>query len=76
MVLNFKPDFYPEYRIGVPAAGQYYEILNSDAPAFGGAGQLNEQPVQAEPVPWQGQEYSIVIKLPPLAGVLLKPVPA
>lgn len=76
VVLNFKPDFYPEYRIGVPAAGQYYEILNSDAPAFGGAGQLNEQPVQAEPVPWQGQEYSIVIKLPPLAGVLLKPVPA
>ncbi len=76
VALNFKPDFYPEYRLGVPAAGNYYELLNSDEPVFGGSGQLNPQPVEAEPVPWQGQEYSILVKLPPLAGVLFKLKPA
>lgn len=74
--LNFKPDFYPVYRIGVPETGKYVEILNSDDAAFGGSGQVNPRPVEAEPVPWQGQPYSIVIKLPPLAGVLIKRQPA
>lgn len=74
--LNFKPDFYPEYRIGVPVAGTYKEIMNSDDPVYGGSGQVNPQPVEAEPVPWHGQKYSITVKLPPLAGVLFKLSPA
>jgi 1,4-alpha-glucan branching enzyme len=72
VLLNLKPVYYPVYRVGVPAKGQYREILNSDHSDFGGSGQINENPLTAERVPWHGQPYSIEIKLPPLAGVLFK----
>lgn len=72
VLLNLKPVYYPVYRVGVPAKGHYREILNSDHSDFGGSGQINENPLTAERVPWHGQPYSIEIKLPPLAGVLFK----
>lgn len=74
VLLNLKPEFYPEFRVGVPLKGKYREVLNTDSELFGGSGQINEASCLAEAIPWHGLKYSIKIKLPPLAGVLLKPV--
>lgn len=72
VLINFLPQGYEEYRIGVPEAGKYREILNSDQEIFGGSGQLNRILPAAEKVAWHGREFSLRIKVPPLALVLLK----
>ena len=69
-VLNFTPVVREGYRIGVPEAGRWTEILNSDCTRYGGSGVRNG-PLESEPVPWQGRAHSIVLTLPPLGGVLL-----
>ena len=73
VVANWTPVPREGYRIGVPAAGTYREILNSDALAWGGTGAGNPAPLQAEPIEWQGQAQSIVLTLPPLSVVFLEP---
>ena len=60
------------YRIGVPAAGRYAEILNSDATEYGGSGVGNLGGVDSEPVAMHGRPHSIVLTLPPLAALFLK----
>ncbi|HZJ82621.1 MAG TPA: 1,4-alpha-glucan branching protein GlgB, partial [Clostridia bacterium] len=75
VVLNLKPDFYPEYRIGVPMKGEYRERFNTDSELFGGSGQVNEGVLKTQTIPFHGQEHSVEIKLPPLAGVLIKLAP-
>lgn len=74
VAINFKPEGYPAYRIGVPEKGQYKELLNSDREEFGGMGYFNNDTLQTEAIPYCGQEYSVEIKLPPLSGVLLKKI--
>ncbi|NLJ40601.1 MAG: 1,4-alpha-glucan branching enzyme, partial [Clostridiales bacterium] len=73
VILNFKPDFYPEYRIGVPKKGRYKEIFNTDLQSYWGSGQVNQGLIETTPVPFHGYEQSICIKIPPLGGVLIKP---
>ena len=68
---NFTPGVQQAYRIGVPVPGRYWESLNTDAPEYGGSGQQNSRPLQAEDVPWDGQPWSIVVTLPPLATLYL-----
>ena len=63
------------YRIGVPRDGFYRALLNSDSAYFGGSNLGNGSGVPSEPEPWQGQRHSIVITVPPLAVVFLKPDP-
>jgi 1,4-alpha-glucan branching enzyme len=72
VALNFTPVPRLGYRIGVPEAGVYRELLNSDDHAFGGSGLSNSQPLASEDLPWMGRPHSIAITLPPLAGVVLK----
>ena len=60
------------YRVGVPRAGHWREILNSDAPLYGGSGQGNLGGVRSAPVARHGRPQSIVITLPPLAVVVFK----
>ncbi|HWR06504.1 1,4-alpha-glucan branching protein GlgB [Sporomusa sp.] len=74
VVLNFTPVVRPGYRIGVPEADHYLEVFNSDSPAFGGSGQGNPGELKPENDPWQQQPNTLVITLPPLAAVYLKPV--
>lgn len=74
VVCNFTPVVRCGYRIGVPEAGAYIEVLNSDAEVYGGTGRTNTQPIVAELIPWQGQPYSICITVPPLAIVFLRRV--
>jgi 1,4-alpha-glucan branching enzyme len=66
VVANFTPVPRAEYRLGVPAPGNYAELLNSDAAAFGGSDVRNAGPLPAEPAPANGQPRSIVVTLPPL----------
>jgi 1,4-alpha-glucan branching enzyme len=71
VVVNFTPVVREGYRVGVPAAGRYEEILNSDAERYGGSGVGNPEPIEAEPVPSHGRDRSIVLTIPPLAAVFL-----
>lgn len=72
--LNLTPVPREAYRMGVPTAGYYRELLNSDSEAYGGSNMGNAGGVQAEDTPWHGQPCSVVITLPPLAAVFFKPV--
>lgn len=69
VVCHFTPAVRHSYRIGVPAAGSYVEILNSDKAEFGGSGVGHDKAVLTQPQPWQGRAHSMEIVLPPL-GVM------
>jgi len=72
-VANFTPVPREGYRAGVPAPGFYRELLNSDAACFGGGNMGNAGGRHSEPTPWQGQPHSILLTVPPLAVMFLKP---
>jgi 1,4-alpha-glucan branching enzyme len=72
-VCNFTPVVRYGYRIGVPDAGQYTELFNSDAAEFGGSNVGNQGSVRAEATEWHGRPYSIPVTLPPLAVLIFKP---
>ncbi|MFT4171951.1 MAG: 1,4-alpha-glucan branching protein GlgB [Rhodocyclaceae bacterium] len=59
-------------RIGVPRAGWWREVLNSDAPDYGGSGMGNYGGLQAQDVGAHGRPYSVEVTLPPMAVVLLE----
>ena len=72
VVANFTPVVYHNYRVGVPAGGFWQEILNSDAPDYGGSGQGNLGGVEAFPIPAHGHYASLNLTLPPLGIVFFK----
>ncbi len=72
VVCNFTPLTHFNYRIGVPQAGFWRELLNSDAAEYGGGGQGNMGGVEAAPIPLHGRPYSLTFVLPPLSTVFLK----
>ncbi len=71
-ICNFTPVPRPGYRLGVPKAGEYYELINSDATRYGGSGLENLQPMPSGPMYWQSCPHSILLTLPPLSTVILK----
>ena len=73
VVLNLTPAPRDDYRIGAPASGGYVELVSSDAAEFGGSGYQTVARAQTEPVPWHGFGQSLVLRLPPLAAVVLAP---
>jgi 1,4-alpha-glucan branching enzyme len=70
---NFTPSPRANYRIGAPAAGRWEEVLNSDAPLYGGSGIGNFGGVSASPAPAHGRPHSLSVTLPPLAVVAFTP---
>jgi len=72
VVLNATPVVRHAYRLGVPHAGRWRELLNSDATQYGGSGQGNAGGVTAEPIPSHGREQSLLLRLPPLAALFFK----
>jgi 1,4-alpha-glucan branching enzyme len=74
VVLNFTPVVREGYRVGVPAGGDYAEILNSDASAYGGGNVGNLGRVRAISEPRHGQAFSVALTLPPLAALVLRPI--
>ncbi|MDR0248087.1 MAG: 1,4-alpha-glucan branching protein GlgB [Oscillospiraceae bacterium] len=71
-VFNFSPLHRSGYRLGVPRAGTYREILNSNAAKFGGWGYCNNHDMYADPVPCNAQQQSIMLDLPPFSAVFLE----
>jgi 1,4-alpha-glucan branching enzyme len=71
-VANFTPIPRHNYRVGVPLEGHWTEILNSDAPIYGGSGQGNIGGVNTTPVRMHGHDQSLNLTLPPLAIVALR----
>jgi 1,4-alpha-glucan branching enzyme len=71
-ICNFTPVTRPGYRLGVPDAGEYYEVINSDDVRYGGSGQVNTNAMPSGPLYWQSCPHSIMLTLPPLSTVILK----
>jgi 1,4-alpha-glucan branching enzyme len=72
-VANFSPMPHSEYRVGLPLAGRWREVLNTDAASYGGSGMGNLGTVHAVPKPWHGRPASASIVLPPLSVLWLTP---
>ncbi len=72
-VCNFTPVPRQGYRIGVPEAGFYQEVLNTDAGMFGGSNMGNGGMVSTEDTPMHGYAQSVALTLPPLAVVAFRP---
>ena len=74
VVVNFTPVPRTGYRIGVPRAGGYREVLNSDSEHYGGSN-LGNGPNQiiAEPLAWMDRPFSLSLTVPPLAAIVLAP---
>jgi 1,4-alpha-glucan branching enzyme len=73
---NFTPVPRHNYQIGIPQAGRWLELLNSDAPLYGGSGQGNLGGVEAVPISAHGHRHSLTLTLPPLGALFLKPAPS
>ncbi len=69
---NFTPVPRAGYRFGVPAAGFYTEVLNSDSELFGGSNVGNAGGVPSEAIPCHGRQNSILVTLPPLGVVAFR----
>ncbi len=76
VVLNATPVVREGYIVGVPRAGFYKEILNTDAAHYGGSNVGNAGGQNAANHPRQGRPFSLCLTLPPLAAVYLKWTPA
>jgi 1,4-alpha-glucan branching enzyme len=73
VAFNFTPVPRHNYRVGVPQSGRWAEVLNTDAEVYGGSGQGNLGGVETAPVPYQGQQWSVMLTLPPLGAVFFEP---
>ena len=70
---NFTALPHHGYRVGVPAPGSYTELLNTDSTHYGGRNLGNTGPVKTEAIPAHGFPQSLILTLPPLAALFLKP---
>ncbi|WP_437204177.1 1,4-alpha-glucan branching protein GlgB [Planctomicrobium sp. SH664] len=76
VILNMTPVPRGDYRVGVPEAGFYKEVLNSDAWMYGGTDVGNQGGVESEPVQMHGRAQSIQVQLPPLGMLVFKAEPS
>ncbi|GIJ77686.1 1,4-alpha-glucan branching enzyme [Micromonospora phaseoli] len=70
-VANFSALPLEDYRVGLPAAGAWAEVLNTDAHHYGGSGVGNLGTVHAEDIPWHGLPASAALRVPPLGALWL-----
>ena len=72
-VTNLTPVPHHDVRIGLPRAGRWRELVNTDASEFGGSGVGNMGTVEGNETPWHGQPASALITVPPLATLWFVP---
>jgi 1,4-alpha-glucan branching enzyme len=72
VILNFTPLPRHNYRIGMPRAGVYRELFNSDSEYYGGSNTGNLPLLRTVPQTWMARPHSLTLTLPPLAGLVLK----
>ena len=75
-VFNFTPVPRRGYAVGVPHAGFYREVLNTDSTAYGGSGVGNLGGLESVPSKAHGYDQMLALTVPPLGGVLLAPMRA
>jgi 1,4-alpha-glucan branching enzyme len=71
VALNMTPMPRNSYRIGLPYAGEWQELINSDHHEFGGSDLINGR-IHAQEIPWQHRTHSAEVNLPPLGGFILR----
>jgi 1,4-alpha-glucan branching enzyme len=72
-IINFSGRPHMRYKVGLPRAGRWREIVNTDAFGYGGSGVGNLGSIEAVPEPYHGQPASAVMTLPPLGALWLVP---
>lgn len=72
-VFNFSGSEHSSYRLGLPHAGTWREVLNTDSDNYHGSGIGNYGAVEATDEPWHGRPASAVMVLPPLAALWFEP---
>jgi 1,4-alpha-glucan branching enzyme len=72
VVANFTPVPHHDYRVGVPVAGTWLPLIESDSIDFGGSDIL-AGPVETDPIAAHGQEQSVSMTIGPLAITFLAP---
>ena len=72
VVVNFTPARYEHYCVGVPDAGVYEEIFNSDDIRFGGSGMINSDPIRTRPERRHRLPDTLCFRLPPLSACIFR----
>ncbi len=72
-VCNFTPVVRKAYRLGLPQAGRYRIVLDTDATGFGGSGVVPRGDLETQPISAHGRSHSVELTLPPLATLWLQP---
>ena len=73
VVCNFSPVPREGYRLGLPQAGRWVELVNTDAAVYGGSNIGNLGGVDTQDTGWSGQPFSAELTLPPLSVMWLVP---
>ena len=71
-VANFSGGPHENYRIGLPRAGRWTEVINTDGDVYAGSGVGNLGAVETEPTPWHGLPQSATLRVPPLGTLWLR----
>ena len=71
VICNFTPNTHHNFKLGVPVAGHYVELINSDLEIYSGSGLGNPHGATSQAHPWQEQPHSIEITVPPLSTLIL-----
>jgi 1,4-alpha-glucan branching enzyme len=72
-VVNFSGEPHEGYQVGLPRAGRWQELINTDAAIYGGSNVGNLGGIEATDEPWHGMPASAVIAIPPLGALWLAP---
>lgn len=72
VILNFTPVIRENYRIGVPEAGNYEIIFNSDSSYYAGSNAGSHSIIESQNIAWMNRNHSMSLTLPPLAAMVLK----
>jgi 1,4-alpha-glucan branching enzyme len=75
-IANFSGSPHHDYRVGLPLAGSWREVINTDSETYGGSGVGNLGAVEAEATSWHGQPASALLQIPPAGVLWLVPSPA
>ncbi len=71
-ILNMTPNAYSDYQIGVPFAGVYSEVINSEDEKYGGCGKVNDKALRSKKEPFHKLNNSIKINIAPFAGMIFR----
>jgi 1,4-alpha-glucan branching enzyme len=71
-IVNFSAVPHEEYRVGLPRAGRWQELLNTDSHLYGGSGVGNLGEVRTDDQPWHGQAVSVSLRVPPMGALWLR----